>query len=117
VRKGGTLGAPLPVSAKGHCGFVSSWSAPGQTCHAPASEHYLVRDGGDVCTMFVCPAHAPRAADLFEPLDRHPVDGACLHRDAVWQTSAPNRPGFCFVPEEDAELLAGLERELTDSRQ
>ena len=113
----GTLGGLLPASAKGHCGFVSSWSAPGDICRAPATDHLLVNHPEGRCCLFVCAAHAPRAAKLFDPLDRHAVSPECVHQSSVWQASAPNRPGFCFVPEEDVEMITEAERELTGSVQ
>ena len=114
--KRGTLGDLLPTSAKGHCGFVSAWSARDNICRAPATDHYLVDHPEGRCGLFVCAEHADRAAKLFKPLDRHPVSPECVHPTSVWQVSAPNRPGFCFVPEEDAEMIASLERELADAR-
>jgi hypothetical protein len=62
--------------------------------------------------MFACQGHVARAVEVLDPLDRHPVTDECLHPSSVWQVTAPGRPGFCFVPEEDAEILASLNRDL-----
>jgi hypothetical protein len=107
------LGALLPAHAKGHCGFVSSWSAPGDTCRAPAVQHFLVDHPERRCGVFACGEHAQRLAELFDPLDAHAVTEECVHSSSVWQVTAPGRPGFCFVPTEDAEILESLEDRIT----
>jgi hypothetical protein len=75
-------------------------------CRAPASVHFLMDHPDGPCGMFACPDHA---AAVLGPLDRHSVTDECVHPSSIWQTTAPNRPGFCFVPEEDTEILASLE--------
>jgi hypothetical protein len=62
--------------------------------------------------MFVCPEHAARARALFNSPDGHTVTAECVHPDAEWQDSSPSGPGFCFVPAEDVELLADIQRTL-----
>lgn len=99
----GKIGPPLPNSARGHCGFITSWAVT--VCHAPASDHYLLTPGSG---MFVCTAHTPRVAELFHPVDRHPVTPECIHPASDWQQSTVNHTGFCHVPREDTELLKQL---------
>jgi hypothetical protein len=101
----GTLGPVLPTSAKGHCGFVTSWAV--RICGAPATVHHL--HDNPVCNMFVCDLHAGEADVLLGPVDRHPVAAECVHPGSEWLLSAGNRPGFCFVPAEDVELAHSLE--------
>jgi hypothetical protein len=105
------IGPVLPTSAKGHCAFVTSWAV--KICGAPASDHYLM-ENPRYC-MFVCAGHTDRVATLSHPVDGHPVTAECLHPESEWQESTPSRPGFCFVPAADVELLEGV-RELTATR-
>lgn len=96
----GTIGPVLPVSAKGHCGFVTSWAI--RMCGAPATIHYLYDN--PVHNMFACAEHAARVAVVFPPVDSHPVAGECVDPLSEWRLSGV-RVGFCFVPTEDVELV------------
>jgi hypothetical protein len=103
TRPKGTLGPVLPTSAKGHCGFVTSWAV--HMCGAPATAHYLIDPGSN---MFACAQHADRVAVVFPPFDGHPVASECVHPGSEWRMSGA-RAGFCFVPTEDVELAHSLE--------
>jgi hypothetical protein len=106
MRCKGTIGPVLPTTAKGHCGFTSSWAL--HMCGAPATTHHL--HDNPVYNMFVCSQHEAVAADVFAPVDRHPVAAECVHPGSEWRVSG-NRTGFCYVPAEDVELASdSLER-------
>jgi hypothetical protein len=96
----GTIGPVLPTTAKGHCGFVTSWAV--HMCGAPATIHYLYAN--PVHNKFACADHADRVAVVFPPVDRHPTSSECVHPGSEWRTSGA-RAGFCFVPTEDVELV------------
>jgi hypothetical protein len=98
------LGPVLPTSAKGHCGFVTSWAI--RMCGAPATTHYLYDN--PVHNKFACGEHAGRVAVVFPPVDRHPASSECVHPGSEWRMSGA-RAGFCFVPTEDVELAHSLE--------
>jgi hypothetical protein len=100
TKRPGTLGPILPTTARGHCGFVTSWAV--RICGAPATVHHL--HDNPVCNMFVCDQHAGEAVVLLGPVDRHPVASECVHPGSEWRMSGV-RPGFCFVPSEDVELV------------
>jgi hypothetical protein len=100
----GTLGPVLPTTAKGHCGFVTSWAV--RMCGAPATVHYLYAN--PVHNMFACADHAARVAVVFPPVDGHPVASECVHPASEWRMSGV-RTGFCYVPAEDVELAHSLE--------
>jgi hypothetical protein len=104
MNRKGTLGPVLPTSAKGHCGFVTSWAI--RMCGAPATVHYLYDN--PVHNMFACADHAGRVAVVFPPVDQHPVAAECVHPGSEWRMSG-SRAGFCFVSAEDVELAYSLE--------
>jgi hypothetical protein len=99
TRRKGMLGPVLPTTAKGHCGFVTSWAF--HMCGAPATVHYLIDPGSN---MFACAQHADRVAVVFPPVDRHPTSSECVHPGSEWRMSGA-RVGFCFVPSEGVELV------------
>jgi hypothetical protein len=99
-----TLGPVLPTTAKGHCGFVTSWAV--HMCGAPATTHYLYDN--PVHNKFACAQHAGRVAVVFPPVDGHPVAAECVHPGSEWRMSGV-RTGFCYVPAEDVELAHSLE--------
>jgi hypothetical protein len=100
MKRKGTIGPVLPATAKGHCGFVTSWAV--RICGAPATVHHL--HDNPVCNMFVCGQHAGEADALLRPVDRHPVASECIHPLSEWRVSG-DRVGFCYVPSEEVEIV------------
>lgn len=115
------LGPEMPYAKYGHCGYSPVPDDPSvPTCDAPAITHLLVElnADGSTFTAFACLEHDPVARRMLQPRDYHPCDYPCTLPGSTWQVSTPERPGFCFDPDETEALAAELAQslELTGAR-